>query len=63
MENVGTFYDHVEYITAIRYILWTLGNLVVIWYNILPRFGILYYEKSGNPAAEAMRFPLLKHLH
>jgi hypothetical protein len=24
---------------------------VVIWY-IFPRFGILYQEKSGNPAAE-----------
>jgi hypothetical protein len=46
------------------YILWTLGpfyglllhfmdtwyvQFVVIWY-IFPRFGILYEEKSGNPA-------------
>jgi hypothetical protein len=26
-----------------------LGSLVVIWY-IFSRFGILYQEKSGNPA-------------
>jgi hypothetical protein len=31
----GTFYGH-------------LLNLVVIWY-ILPRFGLLNEEKSGNP--------------
>jgi hypothetical protein len=30
--------------------LWPFGNSVVIWF-ILPRFGILYQEKSGNPAS------------
>jgi hypothetical protein len=34
---------------AISYILWPFGNVVVIWY-IFPHFGILYKEKSGNPA-------------
>jgi hypothetical protein len=48
MENVGLFYGHLEYITAIRYILWPFGELVVIWY-IFHCFGILYQEKSGNP--------------
>jgi hypothetical protein len=35
--------------TAIWYILWPFGNVVVSWY-IFPRFGKLCQEKSGNPA-------------
>jgi hypothetical protein len=50
MENVGIFNGYLEYITAIWYILWTFGVLMVIWY-IFPRFGVFYQEKSGNPAA------------
>jgi hypothetical protein len=30
MENVGIFYDLLEYITAIWYTLWSLGNFVAI---------------------------------
>jgi hypothetical protein len=52
MENVATFYAHLEYTTAIWYILWPFGNLVVIWF-IFPRFGILYQVKSGNPGVKA----------
>jgi hypothetical protein len=48
MENVGTIYVHLEYFTAIWYILLQFGNAVVIWY-IFPRIGILCHEKSGNP--------------
>jgi hypothetical protein len=48
MENVGIFHGHLEYFTAIRYILWSFGNVVVSWY-IFPSFGILCQEKSGNP--------------
>jgi hypothetical protein len=48
MKTVGNFYGHLEYITAIWYILWQIGNLFAIWY-ISPRFGILIKEKSGNP--------------
>jgi hypothetical protein len=48
MENAGMFYGHLKYSTVIRYILWSFGNVVVIWY-ILPRFGKLCHEKSGNP--------------
>jgi hypothetical protein len=48
MENLGLFYDHVVYFTAIEHILWPFGifcgHLV-----FFPRFGILYQEKSGNP--------------
>jgi hypothetical protein len=32
MDNVGIFCDNMEYFTAIWYILWPYGNLVVIWY-------------------------------
>jgi hypothetical protein len=42
MRNVGIFYGHLEYNTAI------FGNWVVIWHIFL-RFGILCQEKSGNP--------------
>jgi hypothetical protein len=42
-------YGHMEYILTIWYIIWPFGNLVVFWY-IFPLFGILYPEKSGNPA-------------
>jgi hypothetical protein len=52
MEDVGVFHGHLEYFTAIRYILWPFGNFVVIWYNF-PRFGILCREKSGNPVCTA----------
>jgi hypothetical protein len=48
MENAGIFYGHLEYFTPIWYVLWPIGNVVVIWY-IFPRFGKLYQEKSGKP--------------
>jgi uncharacterized metal-binding protein len=32
MENVGTFYGHLEYFTANWYILWPFNNVVVIWF-------------------------------
>jgi hypothetical protein len=48
MENIGIFYDHLVYFTAIGNILWHLVYFVVIWY-IFPRFGILDQETSGNP--------------
>jgi hypothetical protein len=44
MESVG----HLENVTAIKYILWPIGKLVVISY-IFPHFGTLCQEKSGNP--------------
>jgi hypothetical protein len=40
MENVGIFYGHLEYFTAIRYILWSFGNVVIIWYIF---FTVLVY--------------------
>jgi hypothetical protein len=43
-------------------ILWPLGifyrQLVILesFWNIFPRFGTLYQEKSGNLAAKAIQF-------
>jgi hypothetical protein len=50
-ENVGIFYGHFEYFTAIWYYLWPFGTVVVICYNF-PRFGIMCQEKSGNPGGD-----------
>jgi hypothetical protein len=52
IENLGIFYDHLVYFTAIGNIFGHLVYFVVILY-IFPRFGILYQEKSGNPVAES----------
>jgi hypothetical protein len=49
MEDVGIFYYYFVYFTAIWYMLWPFG----IFYDYLVYFsslGILYQEKSGNPA-------------
>jgi hypothetical protein len=46
MKKVGTFYGHLEYMTAIWYILWPFDNLVAIWCK-------LHREKSGNPGLAA----------
>jgi hypothetical protein len=42
MEDVGIFFGHLIYFTAIWY------TLLDIWY-IFPVFGMLYQDKSGNP--------------
>jgi hypothetical protein len=49
MKDVGIFYGHLVYIRAIWY------SFVAISYNlwsfgIFFRFGMVYREKSGNPA-------------
>jgi hypothetical protein len=44
MENVTIFYGHFLYVMIIWYILWLSGI-------IFSGFGMLYQEKSGNPAA------------
>jgi hypothetical protein len=51
-EDVSTFYCHLVYITTILvYFCCHLEYTMVIWY-IFPRFGMLYHEKSGNPALQ-----------
>jgi hypothetical protein len=54
MDNLGIFYDHLVKFTVIVNILCPFG----IFYGHLvffTRFGILYQEKSGNPASTASR--------
>jgi hypothetical protein len=50
-EDDGIFYGHLVHFTVFCYISWTFGivrgNLVYI-----SRFGILFQEKSGNPALD-----------
>jgi hypothetical protein len=57
--NLGKFWWALEwkmlvYLMVIWNILWTFGNVVVIWYNF-PHFGKLYKEKSGNPGVKRGR--------
>jgi hypothetical protein len=48
MEDVGIFYDHLVYFTAVWYIFCGHSvHFMVICY-IFPRFGMLRQEKSGN---------------
>jgi hypothetical protein len=68
MEDFGIFYGHLVYFTAIWYIFCPFGIFcgnflyfvaiwyifIVIWY-IFSRFGMLFKEKSGNPAVHANR--------
>jgi hypothetical protein len=56
MEDVGTFYDHMVYFTAIPLSIFYvhLVHFVAIWYILWP-FGIFFQFwyvvlKSGNPA-------------
>jgi hypothetical protein len=49
MEQLVIFNYHLVYFTAIGNTYGHLVYFVVSWY-IFPRFGILYQEKSGNPA-------------
>jgi hypothetical protein len=53
MELVGIFYVHLVYVGF----LWPFGIFTAIWYILLlhswysiSNFGMLYQEKSGNPA-------------
>jgi hypothetical protein len=52
LEKLGTFYDHFVYFMAVGNVYGHLVYFVVIL-HIIPRFGILDQEKSGNPARTA----------
>jgi hypothetical protein len=65
MENLGIFYDHLIYFTAIGNILRPFGIFCGIF---SPVFGILDHGKSGNPDYHDFRshlsseaFPMLDH--
>jgi hypothetical protein len=59
LRPLGICYGHLEYITAIWYILWPFGNFVAIWY-IFNRFGILNKEISVDPASTGKTAPTTK---
>jgi hypothetical protein len=48
MENVGIFYGHFEYLTALWYIVWPFVTFCdhTVYFS---HFGMLYQKKSGNP--------------
>jgi hypothetical protein len=50
MEDVGMFHGHLVLLKSIWYILWPFGkcNGYLVYFS---HFGMLYPEKSGNPAA------------
>jgi hypothetical protein len=56
IDDVGIFCGHLEYFTTILCICF-----MALWYsllsfgNFLPRFGMLYQVKSGNPAGLTQR--------
>jgi hypothetical protein len=43
----GIIYDYLVQILAIGFIICPFGN-----FGVIPRFGILYKEQSGNPDSE-----------
>jgi hypothetical protein len=47
MENLGIFYDHLVYFTAVGNILRPFGKFCG---HLVIRFGTFCQEKSGNPA-------------
>jgi hypothetical protein len=49
MENVGIFYDHLAYFTAVGNILWPFGIFCGHLVNF-PPFWYFVPRKSGNPA-------------
>jgi hypothetical protein len=49
IENFGIFYGHFEYFTAIWYILWPFGIVVIIWYT----FPVLVFCAMKNLATLA----------
>jgi hypothetical protein len=52
MENLGMFYDHLVYFTVIENFFGPFGIFLWSFGIFSPRFGILYHEKSGNPAKD-----------
>jgi hypothetical protein len=49
LENVENFYGQLDHFTVLCDILWPIG-MVCIHLVHFSGFGIMYQEKSGNPA-------------
>jgi hypothetical protein len=56
MENVGIFYDHMEYFTAICYNLRSFGIGSLWSFGMFPILVCLDQEKSGNPGWQTTSF-------
>jgi hypothetical protein len=56
MENVGIFYEHLEYFSAIRYNLWPLG-IGSLWSSdiFFPVLVCSNREKSGSPGSDGKK--------
>jgi hypothetical protein len=61
LENVDTFYGHSEYFTGIWDSQDYLVHFVFLW-CIFYGFGIMYQEKSGNPAPDPLIFVTLSFI-
>jgi hypothetical protein len=59
MKNLGIFYNHLVYFTAIGNTLWPFGTFCgnLVYFS---RFGILDQEKSGNPGPFVLFFIVFK---
>jgi hypothetical protein len=57
LENVDTFYGHLQYFTDIWDILWPFGTFCVQLVHF-SGFGIMYQVKYGNPASIPISFVL-----
>jgi hypothetical protein len=55
MEDVVIFYGHLNYFTALRYILWQI-EIVCGCLVYFSHFGMFYQEKSGNPDLKGLLF-------
>jgi hypothetical protein len=53
MEDVGIFLAHLVFLGPLGIFFGHLVHFWVIWY-IFTRFGMLYQEKSGNPAVDEL---------
>jgi hypothetical protein len=63
LEEVGIFCGHLVNVPAFWYMLWSFATFVVVWF-IFPHFGMLYREKSGNPASRTVtRDRILKQFY
>jgi hypothetical protein len=56
MENVGISNGHLEYFTAIWYILWSFGNVVIIWYIYFSQFLVYCVKKYLVTLVETVVF-------
>jgi hypothetical protein len=57
INNLGIFYDHFVYFTAIGNILWPVGTFCAHLVRF-SGFGIMFQEKSGNPGRKQDKKPI-----